>query len=823
MNDGILAATPSHTDVQASRTSRVWKQDDMATFSLLSDAVWVYDLQQSRIWWANDEACRLWRAESLQSLHARDLSDGSEATRLRLAAYTAAFEAGQRVTEQWTLYPLGQPVTLTCTCSGLRIDDGRLAMLVVARPATAVSSEDLRGIEALRHARVKVSLYRWADGLCLMRNPPAMRAYPLADHRFRDRFAAHEEADGALAALAAHGAYNGVVRVRTAQGQRWHGVDARRTLDPVTGDAAIVVSERDLTDLVRAEEALRASEQRLSDMVEHLPAGAAYVDGEAIYLNGAAEAITGYARQEVATLDAWFQAAYPTNRLEIEQRYRAARKTGAAVSTDLQIIRKDGRSRWIHFDAYLTDRGEVWLFQDVTEHREAAEALRRERAMLRSLIESLPDIIFFKDRNGAYVTCNRAALDYAGIPAEHAVGRRDADLFDADTAERRRRTDLIAMETGSSRVEEWFTYPDGRRVLVETAKAACRDAAGTVLGVVGISRDITERRQAEEELRQERALLQGIINAIPDAIFFKDRNGILRKVNHAFAAWQAKPPDSLVDCDCHDIWPPALADEIQRHDALVYAEDRPRRNEEIIPLPDGRDLCVEMLKAPIRDAHGVLLGLVGIGRDVTERKRVEVALRRSEAEKGHLANHDALTGLPNRRLFFDRLEMALVRAHRSGRCVALLFIDLDGFKQVNDAHGHDCGDGVLQITATRISGCLRKTDTVARLGGDEFCAILEEVTSAQNAGRLADEIIAAVSAPIAVDERTVSIGASVGIALHPQDADDARALLVAADNAMYQAKQAGRGRHVFWSGGACTQSRAPAGGTARRVPAGSAH
>ncbi|KAA0679741.1 sensor domain-containing diguanylate cyclase [Roseomonas genomospecies 6] len=426
------------------------------------------------------------------------------------------------------------------------------------------------------------------------------------------------------------------------------------------------------------------------------------------------------------------------------------------------------------------------------------EALHRERAMLQSLIDSMPDIVFFKDVNGTYLKVNRAMLEYAGRPP---LGLTDHRLFDAETAARRRRTDQIAMQKGFSRSEEWFIHPDGRRVLMETAKAVCLDRSGKMLGVVGIARDITERRQTEKQLLRQHALLQGIIDTIPDAVFFKDRDGVLRKANRAFAGWTGRPLEQLIGLDSHGIWPPEMADGIRAGDALVYAGDAPRRNEETIPLPDGGQIWVEILKAPIRDAGNELLGLVGVGRDITLRKAAEETLRRSEAEKDHLANHDALTGLPNRRLLFDRLDVALARSRRSGRMLALLFIDLDGFKAVNDRLGHDCGDEVLRIAAARIAGCLRRSDTVARVGGDEFTVVLEELGSAEDAGGVAAKIVEAVALPIPVqgpaEEKTASIGASVGIALFPADGVDARALLVAADGAMYRAKQAGRGTFVF--------------------------
>ncbi|MCW2239038.1 PAS domain S-box protein [Azospirillum canadense] len=775
---------------------------DLPLLDALWMPVWLFDSERTRMVWANQAALELWSAASQQEFLERDFSDMSDAARTRLASLLQQLTAGNQVIDQWTFYPKGQPVTTRVRRTGMILPDGRLGMLheaqVIDQP---VDPATLRGVEALNQTYVKISLFS-RDGLPLMRNPAAERTFgPVGLDGDRDRLAAHfvheEDRCDLLAALDRGEVFRRFVEVSTNSGLGWHRFDARITIDPVSGEPMVLVNERNVTEHVRAEQAMMTSARRLARMVEHLPAGAAYVEGETIFLNRAAEEICGYTRDEIPTLDVWFKAAYPNNHESIRDRYCAARNAGTPVSVELQIRRKDGALRWLLFSAYFADYGEVWLIQDVTDHRAATEALRRERAMLQSLIESIPDIVFFKDTSGTYLNGNHAALEYAGGAAENALGLRDSDLFDAETAERRRRGDQVAMEQGSTRSEEWSVYPDGRKVLLETVKAPCRDANGTVLGVVGIARDITERRRAEDQLRQERTLLQGLIDAIPDAILFKEPNGQMRKVNKAFAAWFGLAPENLSGLSGDDIWPPQLAEDVRRQDTLVLTENQALRKEMTIPRATGDTVDVEMIKVPIYDDDGDLLGLVGIGRDITKRKQIEAELRRSEAEKGHMAHHDALTGLPNRRLFFDRLDLAMARAQRCGHSVALLFIDLDGFKKVNDTHGHDCGDHVLRIAAARIVDCLRKSDAVARIGGDEFTVTLEDVALASDASRVADKIIDAVSVPIPVHGRTAVIGASIGIALYPSDGQDAHALLNAADAAMYRAKQAGRGKRVF--------------------------
>ncbi|WP_158284588.1 sensor domain-containing diguanylate cyclase [Azospirillum sp. TSO35-2] len=648
---------------------RVWSLADLAALNLIADAAWIVDSRSVGVWWANDAARALTGAGTADEQSFRLLAGLPDPA--SLDALLRRLADGERVTERWTVAGGGGPVALSCLCSGIRIDDGRMAMLVVAREADAAAVECLRGMELLQHAMVGMALYSWPDGHALMRNPAARDCCADPDVGFQDRFVDADDAAAVMTALATTDAYHGLARIRTNQGERWHGMDAQRTRDPVTGQPAIAVNERDVTDYVLAKEALHQSEQRLARMVEHLPVGAAYVEGERIFLNQSAERITGYHRTELPTLDAWFKAAYADHHDEMRRRYDVARQAGAPVLSELQIRCKSGALRWIRFSAYLTPGGEVWLLEDVTEHRATLEALHQERAVLQSLIESMPDIVFFKDRDGVYLNYNRAASDYVGRVPKPDERVRDIDLVDAETAARRRQVDALAIEQGVVRNEEWFVYRDGRQRLMETVKTACRDRDGQVLGVVGISRDITDRRAMEE------------------------------------------------------------------------------------------------------------------------------MLRRSEAEKDHMANHDPLTGLPNRRLFFSRASAALARSRQTGQQVALLFIDLDGFKPVNDRLGHDSGDQVLRVTAERLTHSLRASDTVARVGGDEFVVLLEGVTALADVDRLAAKLVEALSVDIPLDSETVSVGTSIGVALYPHDASDPGSLLKAADNALYQAKRLGRGQHVF--------------------------
>jgi diguanylate cyclase (GGDEF)-like protein len=205
---------------------------------------------------------------------------------------------------------------------------------------------------------------------------------------------------------------------------------------------------------------------------------------------------------------------------------------------------------------------------------------------------------------------------------------------------------------------------------------------------------------------------------------------------------------------------------------------------------DGTETAIEDSASPIFDAAGQAIGAVMVFRDVSETRAL--ALRAT-----HQAQHDFLTELPNRLLLNDRLTQALVLARRHGHYVAVLFVDLDQFKFVNDTFGHLTGDALLQAVAERLVTCVRTSDTVSRLGGDEFLVVLSEVKQVADAASVAQKIIARLATPYEINQRELHVTASVGIAIHPHDGSDAKTLITNADSAMYRAKKAGSNRYHF--------------------------
>jgi diguanylate cyclase (GGDEF)-like protein/PAS domain S-box-containing protein len=312
---------------------------------------------------------------------------------------------------------------------------------------------------------------------------------------------------------------------------------------------------------------------------------------------------------------------------------------------------------------------------------------------------------------------------------------------------------------------------------------------------------------SEEELKRSKEFLHRIINSIPDPVFVKDKHHRWIVINEAYARFVGKPIEALIGQSVYEVFPAVQAKEFWDQDDWVFRNQIEQENEETFTNLQGLQYHIATKRSLHRDSAGNVL-LVGVIRDITKRKSIEDALKRTTAELSrsnaqlrmsqdhlsYLANHDSLTGLPNRKLFNERLVEALVWARQGKQQIALLFLDLDGFKSVNDTLGHGVGDMLLQAVARRLSTCLRSSDTVARLGGDEFVVILPAIPGEEEVQRVAQKILSTLREPFSLDHHVVQVTTSIGISLYPNDAEDAEELLQIADNAMYEAKKLGKNR-----------------------------
>jgi len=303
-------------------------------------------------------------------------------------------------------------------------------------------------------------------------------------------------------------------------------------------------------------------------------------------------------------------------------------------------------------------------------------------------------------------------------------------------------------------------------------------------------RDISKYVRSAQALREREERLQNILHSVAEGIVTITEDGKIETSNSAAEKMFQAPPRGLIGRNISTLVRSAEStNESLSSPAAIFAAPGTVKESLGVRL-DGSQFALEFVCNELK--HGRQKSFTAILRDISERKENEERIRK-------LAHHDSLTGLPNRNLLHDRMAQALARVRRHGGRLAILFVDLDKFKPINDKFGHKVGDYVLMEVAKRLLDSVRNSDTVARLGGDEFAVILEEVARPSEAAKVAEKIVAYLALPIETMDKTCSIGASVGVALYPDDGADLDDVVKAADLAMYRVKNAGRNGYRMYS------------------------
>lgn len=298
----------------------------------------------------------------------------------------------------------------------------------------------------------------------------------------------------------------------------------------------------------------------------------------------------------------------------------------------------------------------------------------------------------------------------------------------------------------------------------------------------------------DRRFRLEQDLLEAFLEHIPEHVYFKDRNSRFMRINLAMAAYfgLSNPKDAIDKTDA-DMFSSEHAGQAYKDEQEIISTGQPIVGiEEKETWPDGRESWVLTTKVPLKDRLGRIIGTMGISHNITERKQAEARIH-------HMALHDALTGLPNRTLMAEMLTQAIAQARRNNKRVALLMLDLDHFKNVNDTYGHYTGDRLLEAVAARLKDCLRESDIIARLGGDEFLIGFPEVDDEKGVEQVAQKILTTLSEPFLIEGHRLQIGASGGICQYPIDGESAESLLQIADSALYDSKKKRRGTYSFFT------------------------
>jgi diguanylate cyclase (GGDEF)-like protein/PAS domain S-box-containing protein len=466
---------------------------------------------------------------------------------------------------------------------------------------------------------------------------------------------------------------------------------------------------------------------------------------------------------------------------------------GELVHTRADQTRITVASRWaLQRDAHGDPRVTLEINNDITERRLAENLLQQSDEKLRLLFNGVKDYaILMLDPNGLVTTWNEGAERIKGYRAEEIIGQHFSKFYPPETqAEGLPSLGLkIASEQGRFEDEGWRVRKDGSRFWANVVITALQDAAGKLRGFGKVTRDITERMMAEEALFAEKERAQVTLDSIGDAVICTNTSGkitFLNSVAERMTGWPSREAFDRPMSEVFRILDSASREAVANPMEMAIEKDRTMH----LPLNcilirrDGIEIPIEDSVAPIHNREGQPTGAVIVFRDVS-------AAHAMAEQMEHSAKHDFLTGLPNRMLLNDRISQAIAVAKRHGTRVALLFLDLDGFKHINDSLGHSMGDKLLQSIAERLVCSMRASDTVSRQGGDEFIVLLLDVNHPQDSGRVARKILKAIAEAHLIDDHELHITASIGVSVYPDDGLDAETLIRNADTAMYQAKEDG--------------------------------
>jgi len=421
--------------------------------------------------------------------------------------------------------------------------------------------------------------------------------------------------------------------------------------------------------------------------------------------------------------------------------------------------------------------------------------LEQERNLMRTLVDAVPDSIFAKDLNSKFLLANAAVAKGMGTTPENLIGKDDFDFFPQEMAQNFFDDEQAIVRTGEglvNREELAVNKETGNMRWFLTTKLPVRNDKGETVALVGIGRDITLRRRAERALRESEARFRSLIELSSDWYWEQDADLQFIDIEDPNNK-SSYTRDEVLGKSLKELPGTALISESWIEYEDLVAERKPFRDLELRRVADnGKTYFISLTGLPAFDEDGNFRGYRGIGRDISDRKR-------SEQHIHFLATHDSLTSLPNRFMFSQILNLAIESAHRYHRKLAVFFIDLDRFKNINDTLGHEAGDYLLCEMAARLKQCLRASDVVGRLGGDEFVVMLPEPENTEQIATVAQKILSASLEPIDINGQECRVTASIGICVYPDDGKDEQALMKNADIAMYRAKEEGKNNYQFYS------------------------
>ncbi|HEY6897028.1 MAG TPA: PAS domain S-box protein [Rhodocyclaceae bacterium] len=515
--------------------------------------------------------------------------------------------------------------------------------------------------------------------------------------------------------------------------------------------------------------------------------------GNCTWVNRSWLEFTGQAFAATAA-DGWLRPVHGDERKGLAAALAEALPERRPFKREVRLCDKSGAWRWvvIHASPRLDEGGNFTgyngLCWDVSEGRQALAELAQNERLIRAIHDTSSAGIMLTDRSGRIIHANRHLAEMFGQTLEELLL---ADYLahihptERETASERLQS-ILDGHSDYWEVDRRYLRKDGSDFWGRLCSRPLRDENGTITGVVGTITDISDQRATEQYLR----LVSKVFESCSEGVLITDAKNTILQVNQAFTRITGYMPHEVVGK------PPRVLSSGQQS-MMFYAEmwrqllQDGRWSGEIWNRRRNGEVYPEWISiSAVRDDKDEITHFVAVFSDITERKQSESRVR-------YLAQYDYLTNLPNRALLYDRLTQAHANAERYARRFALLFIDLDNFKQVNDNHNHDTGDELLRQVAARLRDNIRSADTVARHGGDEFVVLIAETQGAQEVAAIAQKLLELLAAPYYVFDHLLTVTPSIGVAIYPEDGSEIDTLIRAADTAMYGAKGCGRNAVVF--------------------------
>ena len=493
--------------------------------------------------------------------------------------------------------------------------------------------------------------------------------------------------------------------------------------------------------------------------------------------------------------EAFLERVHPGDREVLEGSLHRAIDAGEPQATQyFRLVRPDGSARIIRFQSEIVREPSgrpvslVGTCHDVTELRGAQAALRASEQRFFKIFQATPDLLSITGADdGSFLEVNDAFVRELGYPRPELIGRPERELGVWSREVERSGAALALEELGELEDLEVHYKTRSGREMAGLLSAQFLEINGRRC-VLTVFKDITERKRMEDELVR----LASIVESTDDAIMATDTDGVITIWNAGAEKVFGIPAGDIKGKHLTTLAPPDRKEYLDRLCRGSAMEEQVTHLDMVHQRRDGRQIHVSLSLSPLRDAEGNNVGLSGIARDMTVRAEREETIK-------HQALHDPLTDLPNRKLFMDFLALEVAQARRNRRNLAVLFLDLDHFKQINDTLGHAAGDLLLQSVAQRLKGCVRESDTVARIGGDEFNVLMPDLHQVDDVGTVVGKIMGVFEKPFLLDNVEIQATTSIGVSMFPGDGDSSSDLVLKADSAMYVAKQKSGNAYQFYN------------------------